>query len=561
MKERFGIDMPAQAHHVHSQDAVASSSAGAPLAVTATVTATSVGASNQQPQQQQHHNNPLIQLLKSNKKKAKAVSSSSKSNPLLAHLQPTKNQAIIGLQNKPQQQAKTTTTTTTVATAVSSNNAGSKQAASKLTEIQAQLNTSYAAYSELKRQHSMALAPHAIAASSAASHNQQQQQQTSHENNQLKEQQQEQQRQIHVFITGLNTCPTYCHVCQKLIPLIVYASKCQLCSFTCHSTCSSSSSTSTAHNNNKASSKPNLAKQQQQQQATTTLAVYDPLKYCHINYLTNGVDYNNYIGKLIGVRSSSSSSSLTQQQQQQQLQTGALHRSANNNLIADYLFINVDNRWKRLWIVLRLDQPQLDLYQSRANHKPFDSIQLLNDQVTIETDMKRIRKLLAANGTGAAAGEDLVAIDLSADLNAEPSLAPTGAHDETNIYEELGAGCGNDHQQQQAMGKNQQQQQQLINFERSSLIILLYSVPKMCLQIGFTSFNKKNIWFDALQSAMLLGQSSSSSSSKQQQNSSSRLTAIAGSTKALNAGTSEALVASAQQQAAVSYFVAVVVST
>ena len=45
-------------------------------------------------------------------------------------------------------------------------------------------------------------------------------------------------QQIHVFITGLNTCPVYCHVCQHLIPLIAYASKCQLCSFTCHSTCS-----------------------------------------------------------------------------------------------------------------------------------------------------------------------------------------------------------------------------------------------------------------------------------------------------------------------------------
>ena len=24
-------------------------------------------------------------------------------------------------------------------------------------------------------------------------------------------------KQIHVFITGLNTCPTYCHVCQQIM--------------------------------------------------------------------------------------------------------------------------------------------------------------------------------------------------------------------------------------------------------------------------------------------------------------------------------------------------------
>ncbi len=37
-------------------------------------------------------------------------------------------------------------------------------------------------------------------------------------------------KNIHVFITGLNTFPVYCHVCQHLIPLIAYASKCQICS-------------------------------------------------------------------------------------------------------------------------------------------------------------------------------------------------------------------------------------------------------------------------------------------------------------------------------------------
>ena len=260
-------------------------------------------------------------------------------------------------------------------------------------------------------------------------------------------------------------------MCQKLIPLIAYA-KCQLCSLTCHSTCSSANAPTKAQPGAKAHIYTKNGESKQPQQ----LAVYDPLKYCHINYLISGLDYNNYIGKLVGMRLSSCSSLTT---------SGPGHRSASNNLVADYLFVKVDQRWKRLWIVLRLDQPQLDLYQTRANHKPFDSIQLLNDQVTIETDMKRIRKLLGAAAT--ATSDDLVAIDN--DEQHSISL-------EENIYEELSQS-----QQQQSGGKHQQ----LINFERSSLIILLLGAPKLCLQIGFNSFNKKNIWFDALQSVMLLG--------------------------------------------------------
>ena len=84
------------------------------------------------PAHHHHHHNPFTQLLGKHKNKAKTVSS--KANPLLAHLQPSNNQAIIG-------------------GATSSN-----QPTSKLTEIQTTLNTSYAAYTELKRKNSMALA-------------------------------------------------------------------------------------------------------------------------------------------------------------------------------------------------------------------------------------------------------------------------------------------------------------------------------------------------------------------------------------------------------------------
>ena len=274
-------------------------------------------------------------------------------------------------------------------------------------------------------------------------------------------------KQIHVFITGLNTCPTYCHVCQQLIPLIAYASKCQLCSFTCHSTCSSSLIDSTSGGISKSKSFKNNKQTTQQQQQSQLNNLHDPLKYCHINYLTNSIDYNNYINKLININITTPTSS------------GA--SSQKSSLLSDYLYINVDNKWKKLWLSLKQDQPQLDLYQTKTNLKPFDSINLINDRVLIETNIKQIKKICGLTPMS------IQSLPPCAYSEVNDNHKEDG--DSDNIYEELNNEPAN-----------------LINFEHSSLVILLYNT-KLCLKLGFTSFNKKNIWYDALQSSILIGQS------------------------------------------------------
>jgi hypothetical protein len=297
-------------------------------------------------------------------------------------------------------------------------------------------------------------------------------------------------KQIHVFIKGLNTCPIYCHVCQQLIPLIAYASKCHLCSFTCHSACSepllnttTSTTTSNPDNLNNYNSSSTIPKSKsfkklKNQDTTTTTHhhqaaqnIHNPLKYCHINYLASSIDYNNYINKLININ--------TEQQQQHQ------HPSnTKSTLVADYLYINVDNKWKRLWLSLKLDQPQLDLFQTKTNLKPFDTINLITDRLLIETNIKQIQRICGASETTAQAQPSTFNVMDTAVAAAQVDL-------DDNIYEEL---------------SNVDVATNLINFEQSSLVILLYN-KKLCLKIGFTSFDKKNIWYDALQSSILIGNS------------------------------------------------------
>ena len=382
--------------------------------------------------EQQSHGHNLIHLLN---KKFK----SGNTNPLLANLQKTTNQQYLNKQPNVSAPIK------------------------KVSEIEAELNSNYVTYSELSKKNTQ---KSNIEVKIELNYNPPQ-------NNQKLVNEQTSavpapsavapvptgpparppKKQIHVFITGLNTCPTYCHVCQQLIPLIAYASKCQLCSFTCHSNCSASSSS-------------NSSKSKSFKQTNNPTNLYDPLKYCHINYLTNGIDYNNYINRVINFNTQKLNSNSSNNNSNKQ----------NNILLSDYLFINVDNKWKKLWLALRLDQPQLDLYQTRTNQKPFDTINLLNDKVMIETNIKQIKKLVSSSNSSSSTSSVI-------NLNQEPIMP-----NEDNIYEEL-----ND-------------QTSLINFDQSSLIILLHST-KLCLQIGFTSFNKKNIWYDALQSSILLGQS------------------------------------------------------
>lgn len=149
---------------------------------------------------------------------------------------------------------------------------------------------------------------------------------------------QQQPRQIHVFITGLNTCPTYCHVCQQIIPLIAYASKCQLCSFTCHSTCSAAATTSTANSNARKSTAV-VGKASTAHINCHGTSGYDPLKYCNVSMLHSPVvalEYSSYISKLIAIG-------------QQQL-SGAVEKStskANNVLISDYVYLDTNSKWKK----------------------------------------------------------------------------------------------------------------------------------------------------------------------------------------------------------------------
>ena len=333
-------------------------------------------------------------------------------------------------------------------------------------QIEKELNSNYATYSELSKQVELAkqavktptrpIQSSVIVAAAASSRAPAYQ-----------------SKQIHVFITGLNTCPIYCHVCQKLIPLIAYASKCQLCAFTCHSTCSSL-------NKSRKSIKS---------------ANFDPLKYCNAsNYLVISLEYNNYLNKLINLNAAVTS-------QSSKLQSTVL--------LNDYVFIDNNSKWKKLWIALRIDDKQqearLDIYQKKSNLKPIDTINLITDRIMIETNMKVINKIKAANGGGSSAA--------AAVSSGSPSTGVVGlADDQANIYEELNEDIDS-----------------LINFEKSSLIILLYSSNssatgggsgssssgplggnKIMLKLGFASFSKKNLWYDAILSSTMLGRKSTS---------------------------------------------------
>lgn len=356
--------------------------------------------------EEQHHHHIKTLFQKKNKIKQQ--------NPLLANLQKTTNQNLLNKQQElVKQQTKPATSAAATLPVVKGN----------IKEIEIELNSNYQTYSELNNK-------------------QQSDSSTSSKINATK-----QPKQIHVFITGLNTCPTYCHVCQKLIPLIAYASKCQLCSFTSHSTCSSITKASKSA---KSTSKLDSTNNQ-----------YDPLKYCNINYLLISLEYNSYINKLINLN----------------LNTVMAKASTTSVLLSDWVYIENSSKWKKLWISLRIDEKQqeakLDIYQTKTNLKPFDTINLIQEKVQIETNIKSINKLTNSSGSN-------VVID---SLGAE------------SIYEEL----------------NEENFDGFPNFEKSSLVILLYGSNRLTLKLAFNSYNKKNIWYDALLSSILIGRSAVSS--------------------------------------------------
>ena len=171
------------------------------------------------------------------------------------------------------------------------------------------------------------------------------------------------------------------------------------------------------------------------------------------------VAYNSYVNKLVKV-------STTQQ---------AVQDVKSQHLLADYLHMYVDGKWKKLWMSLRADG-QLDLYQSRTNLKPFDHINLISERVKYETDYNAIKKILA-NYT--ANNQHLSSNSVSSSSSSAQFSYKT---EEVNLYEQV---------------ENQ------TDFT-TSLVILLYS-SKICVQLGFDSFSKKIIWLDALQSSCLIG--------------------------------------------------------
>jgi len=136
-------------------------------------------------------------------------------------------------------------------------------------------------------------------------------------------------------------------------------------------------------------------------------------------------------------------------------------------ILSDYLYINIDNEWKKVWTILKLNnerqlQPQLELYQSKKNLKPFDTIYLINDSINIETNIKLISKILGDKKYGEEAESEST---------------------------------------------------EMINYEQSSLVLLLFNLSKkFILKLAFNNFTKKNIWYDAIQSCILVAKSTAVSS-------------------------------------------------
>lgn len=142
-------------------------------------------------------------------------------------------------------------------------------------------------------------------------------------------------KQNHVFITGLNTCPTYCHVCQQIIPLIAYASKCQLCSFTCHSTCSTSHSV-TSINGRKFNTSTALNKANGKNMSNPN----DPLKYCNtsiVHMLLVGLEYNSYINKLVSFG----------QVGNPNLEKILSGTKSGSTILSDYAYLDNNSKWRK----------------------------------------------------------------------------------------------------------------------------------------------------------------------------------------------------------------------
>lgn len=360
-----------------------------------------------------------------------------KKNPLLAHLsKPSVPYKFSHQTSAASSIASTTSTSTNDSAAVSKSSISTDS-------IEAELNSNYVAYETLNRiRRPPDMAPPPLKP-------EQQQQKEQATARQIVPKQELVNKNIHVFITGLNTFPVYCHVCQHLIPIIAYASKCQICSFTCHSQCS---------NLNKHANKSLT-------NGSATTGLNDDLfKYCQTNYMKTSMAYNNYVNKLIKTSGQSHET---------------VRDKSQNYLLADYLHMYVDGKWKKFWVILRING-QIDLYQSHENRKAFDNMNLIGERVKFETDYTKIKKLLANYAS------QLSSTTTSSTATSPSTQAYKASDDNSvNLYEAV-----------------DQTSQPRTDFT-TSLVILLYT-QKTCTQLGFDTFSKKIIWLDALQSSCLI---------------------------------------------------------
>lgn len=215
----------------------------------------------------------------------------------------------------------------------------------------------------------------------------------------------------------------------------------------------------------------------------------DPLKYCNTNYFLINLEYSAYINKLIGLNG----------QPQDLAGQNKLLSNGANVLLSDYVYLDINNsKWKKVWLCLKLDEQgkfpdvRLEIYQAKTNLKPFDTISLLNDRICIESSIRNIRKLTNQMSTAA--------------VVVASNTVPSDPGKDENIYEELNEDITSATETTTAVP----------NFENSSLILLLYNNHqqsagnRLMLKLGFSSFNSKNIWYDALLSAILIGKPTAS---------------------------------------------------
>lgn len=153
-------------------------------------------------------------------------------------------------------------------------------------------------------------------------------------------------------------------------------------------------------------------------------------------------------------------------------------------------------------------EAKLDIYQSKSNHKPFDTINLVLDRIQIESHARQIKKLTAVTSISSAQAQQQMQAALEAAAAATTIAAQNGGSD--NIYEEVNDELAT------ALIANNGDAMPLPNFDNSSLVLLLHNSSshpssgglsngvgnsnssgshKIMLKIAFSTFSAKNLWY------------------------------------------------------------------